>query len=753
MKKNNFITRLIDQIKNQSNSNVLGSSLAYYIKPKNYEAISYGNSRIEPTTGEVGNLGGITIIGKKPKYNYLRTHTVHTHPLTFSDALKGIDTATGPLLHFMQPTQYVGAVRDAIEGKNPFISIIKGNSGFFDEQYAKEHPWISTFGNLIGDVGILTAPKTLSTIKAINDTQIARSNALSAEALRTTSNPSSSHIIGETVRTNVLGEPIVNEAAAWQNGQRTIQQMLYPKGILDDNPLITRGNRPYTSPQSSGWTDVYTRDPIMVRYNPDEIINPKAKPNFQLKLGDIAGFWQKYGSTSEQDLLKQGILIKRPDGKIAVNWNGKQYAYDIFKGNKQKVWEPPKMSEVVRETESPLLTGDERRIQVETAWNKAADDERFINLKNEHPLSTQLQQFSDVTNLTLQEQAQLLLSEQGLIEQPMLRYYLEQNPELMARVKRIANGEEGIPINQYTKKPDIIAAMDENGNPLPGNNVSLASVLAYYDKNNARIGSNSILTRDEPFIQTYRGSQPRLNRETLLPSGNTSGGGKASNGNIIFGAGDIMSAVNYAQPLTRDQFLYVMKFLQDQGMPITKANIDYGISVLDNIIETQINKGIKLGSLGKEFHHGLEVRRTGSNYGAGKLDVQRMPNMFELGSTPDPAEWSSYISDMTRYNRFFGPNQGYGGLRTLLMRRNPANVKKFNANYRPFNDLDNLEYNGKTYTDLMKLENALGTDSGFKGADVFNSYNPTLMNTYIAPLGTHFYGFGLKKGGKLLKRK
>ena len=51
------------------------------------------------------------------------------------------------------------------------------------------------------------------------------------------------------------------------------------------------------------------------------------------------------------------------------------------------------------------------------------------------------------------------------------------------------------------------------------------------------------------------------------------------------------------------------------------------------------------------------------------------------------------------------------------------------------------------------LENALGTDSGFKGADVFNSYNPTLMNTYIAPLGTHFYGFGLKKGGKLLKRK
>ena len=240
MRKNNFITELIDQIKNQSNNNVLGSSLAYYIKPKDYETISYGNSRIESTTGEAGNLGGITVIGKRPKYNYLRTHTVHTHPLTFSDALKGIDTATGPLLHFAQPSQYVGAFRDAYEGKNPLISILRGNTGFFDEQYAKEHPWVSTIGNLVGDIGILATPKTLSTIKAINDAQIARSNALSAEALRAASNPSPSHTIGETVRTNVLGEPIVNEAAAWQNGQRAVQQMLYPKGILDDKPLIAR---------------------------------------------------------------------------------------------------------------------------------------------------------------------------------------------------------------------------------------------------------------------------------------------------------------------------------------------------------------------------------------------------------------------------------------------------------------------------------------------------------------------------------
>lgn len=227
------------------------------------EKEKYGNSRIEPITGEVGNLGGITVIGKRPKYSYLRIHTVHTHPLTFSDALKGIDTATGPLLHFMQPTQYVGAVRDAIEGKNPLTSMLRGNTGFFDEQYAKEHPWISTFGNLVGDVGILTAPKTLSTIKAINDAQIARSNALSTEALRAASNPSSSHIIGETVRTNVLGEPIVNEAAAWQNGQRAVQQMLYPKGLTSNEPLITRGSRPYTSPQSSKWRQLQLSEPIM----------------------------------------------------------------------------------------------------------------------------------------------------------------------------------------------------------------------------------------------------------------------------------------------------------------------------------------------------------------------------------------------------------------------------------------------------------------------------------------------------------
>ena len=60
--------------------------------------------------------------------------------------------------------------------------------------------------------------------------------------------------------------------------------------------------------------------------------------------------------------------------------------------------------------------------------------------------------------------------------------------------------------------------------------------------------------------------------------------------------------------------------------------------------------------------------------------------------------------------------------------------------------------NGIQYKDIHALETFLGNDSGFMGRDLINGRNPLLMRTLIAPRGSYFYGHGLKKGGKLIKK-
>ena len=73
----------------------------------------YGSSRIEPITGEAGNLGGITVYGKKPKYNYLKKWPGKTHPLTASDAAKAWDTMVTPALSWALPNVFRGI--DAVQ--------------------------------------------------------------------------------------------------------------------------------------------------------------------------------------------------------------------------------------------------------------------------------------------------------------------------------------------------------------------------------------------------------------------------------------------------------------------------------------------------------------------------------------------------------------------------------------------------------------------------------------------------------------
>ena len=84
-------------------------------KVKEQIPIYAGNSRIEPTTRETGNLGGIIVYGKKPKYNYLKEWPGRTHPTTASDAAEAWDTMVTPALSWLTPN-FFRAVDSAQKG-------------------------------------------------------------------------------------------------------------------------------------------------------------------------------------------------------------------------------------------------------------------------------------------------------------------------------------------------------------------------------------------------------------------------------------------------------------------------------------------------------------------------------------------------------------------------------------------------------------------------------------------------------------
>ena len=66
--------------------------------------------------------------------------------------LEFINAATAPISNF-SPSNIVGSIREARDYNtfmNSFMS--QDNTGFFTREYAKEHPYISTLGNLVGDI-------------------------------------------------------------------------------------------------------------------------------------------------------------------------------------------------------------------------------------------------------------------------------------------------------------------------------------------------------------------------------------------------------------------------------------------------------------------------------------------------------------------------------------------------------------------------------------------------------------------------
>ena len=67
-------------------------------------------------------------------------------------AVNFINAATAPISNFM-PSNIVGSIREARD-YNTFMNSFmnQDNTGFFTREYAKEHPYISTLGNIGGDI-------------------------------------------------------------------------------------------------------------------------------------------------------------------------------------------------------------------------------------------------------------------------------------------------------------------------------------------------------------------------------------------------------------------------------------------------------------------------------------------------------------------------------------------------------------------------------------------------------------------------
>lgn len=72
--------------------------------------------------------------------------------------LEFINAATAPISNF-SPSNIVGSLREA-KDYNTFMSSFmnQDNTGFFTREYAQEHPYISTLGNLGGDLSLFSFP-------------------------------------------------------------------------------------------------------------------------------------------------------------------------------------------------------------------------------------------------------------------------------------------------------------------------------------------------------------------------------------------------------------------------------------------------------------------------------------------------------------------------------------------------------------------------------------------------------------------
>lgn len=117
--------------------------------PMNYEhrGTIYDDDLKRQGITHIAELPEVTITGRDLRKPYFSA---------FDGSAEPYIELFGALSKGLQPlsiSQHVGAAFDAAQGeRNYFESLFNGNSGFFTDKYATEHPWVSTLGNTAGDI-------------------------------------------------------------------------------------------------------------------------------------------------------------------------------------------------------------------------------------------------------------------------------------------------------------------------------------------------------------------------------------------------------------------------------------------------------------------------------------------------------------------------------------------------------------------------------------------------------------------------
>ena len=132
--------------------------------------------------GEASKLPEVVVTGKrkkKPKPYWVspRKGGPGDMSLTASDVSKGIDAAIGPLMNWVTPSRYVGAIRESSNLGEFAVNMLSGKYGVTTDEYTAKHPILSILFNVGLDTAVpLATAGGFRAFKNYNASHLGKSN-------------------------------------------------------------------------------------------------------------------------------------------------------------------------------------------------------------------------------------------------------------------------------------------------------------------------------------------------------------------------------------------------------------------------------------------------------------------------------------------------------------------------------------------------------------------------------------------------
>lgn len=98
--------------------------------------------------GKQSRLPEVVVTGKKKKPYWVSPKGAGNMSLTAGEAMKGVDAAIGPLMNWVTPSRYVGAIRESSNPGEFAVNMLSGKYGVTTDEYAAKHPILSTLFNV-----------------------------------------------------------------------------------------------------------------------------------------------------------------------------------------------------------------------------------------------------------------------------------------------------------------------------------------------------------------------------------------------------------------------------------------------------------------------------------------------------------------------------------------------------------------------------------------------------------------------------